>query len=86
MTTLSPAAVDEVWSDYNQIISRDYEGVGNLDKTQLKDVVTELDQWYSDQIDATGPSFPVAADGQLTAHQVTQIVSLIVQKRFDEGM
>lgn len=86
MATLSPTAIDEVWSDYNQIISRAYEGVGDLNKTQLRDVIEELDQWYADQIAAAGPTFPLAADGQLSANQVTQVMSLVVQKRFDEGM
>lgn len=86
MATLSPAAIDQIWSDYNQIISRMYEGVGDLNKNQLRSVIEELDQWYADQIAAAGPSFPIAADGQLTANQVTQIMSLVVQKRFDEGM
>jgi hypothetical protein len=86
MATLSPTAIDQIWSDYNQIISRMYESVGDLNKNQLRSVIEELDQWYADQIAAASPSFPIAADGQLTANQVTQIMSLVVQKRFDEGM
>jgi len=86
MAVLSAEARTAIWQEYGSEISVARESVGNINKHELKAAIDAIDNWVDANAAVFNAAIPQPARGALTSSQKARLLSMVVLRRYKDGV
>jgi len=86
MPVLSDAKRKEVWSDHMRTLSRLRISTGTMTKTQLREIVDDVDKWITDNKVSFNNGIRATHRSLLPNGEKARLLSVLALKRFVEGV